>query len=337
MAWNLHLCDQKKREQGSAGLGRSAEAGDVAMITKAFGLVLLVLGPSAAAYLAGYTDVSQYFALGAVLAINMTLLARPIAPFAALLPMLYAAAAVTADSTDGVAALIVAVAAAVGAASSQGLHRGLLSVLAAALIGSFEPASGVTVFERAGTMLAGCVYGVMLSTTLLRNVSVETRAVHPQTALSYALLLAVLVLIAWLAARLADFAHGWWLPLAAAAIGEPALDRPPGHAVARLAFALLVTLLLVMLIQAFDTPALRIITVAALLLLMFTVGRRTASLQALLFTPAAVLLVQHHDLENTVVEYLSAAFVASAIVFVSTLLGKWVLWTLRPDAGRLAA
>jgi len=186
------------------------------MIAKAFGLVLLVLGPTSAAYLAGYTDVSQYFALGAVLAINLTLLARPIAPFAALLPMAYAAAAVTSESTDGVAALIVAVAAAVGAASSQGLHRGLLSVLAAALIGSFEPAAGLTVFERAGSMLAGCVYGVILGVTLLRNVEVESRAVHPQTALSYAVLLAVLVLIAWLLARVADFAHGWWLPLAVA-------------------------------------------------------------------------------------------------------------------------
>ena len=277
------------------------------MIAKAFGLVLLVLGPTAGAYLAGYTDVSQYFALGAVLAINLTLLARPIAPFAALLPMAYAAAAVTSESTDGVAALIVAIAAAVGAASSQGLHRGLLSVLAATLIGSFEPASGLTVFERAGSMLAGCVYGVILGITLLRNVEVKSRAVHPQTALSYAVLLAVLVLIAWLVARVAEFAHGWWLPLAAAAIGEPALDRPPG------------------------------LLVGALLLLMLTVGRQTAALQALLLTPAAVLLVQHRNLENSVIDYLSTTLVACAIVFVATLLGKWVLWTLRPDAGRLAA
>jgi hypothetical protein len=70
---------------------------------------------------------------------------------------------------------------------------------------------------------------------------------------------------------------------------------------------------------------------------MLTVGRRTASLQALLLTPAAVLLVQHRSLEITVAEYLGAAFVASAIVFVSTLLGKWVLWTLRPDSGHVAA
>ena len=307
------------------------------MIAKSFGLVLLVLGPTAAAYLAGYTDVSQYFALGAVLAINLTLLARPIAPFAALLPMAYAAAAVTSESTDGVAALIVAIAAAVGAASSQGLHRGLLSVLAAALIGSFEPASGPTVFERAGSMLAGCVYGVILGITLLRNVEVKSRAVHPQTALSYAVLLAVLVLIAWLVARVAEFAHGWWLPLAAAAIGEPALDRPPGRAVARLAMALLATLLLIVLIQSLDVPALRVLLVGALLLLMLTVGRQTAALQALLLTPAAVLLVQHRNLEHSVIDYLSTTLVACAIVFVATLLGKWVLWTLRPDAGRLAA
>ena len=307
------------------------------MIVKAFGLVLLVLGPTAGAYLAGYTDVSQYFALGAVLAINLTLLARPIAPFAALLPMAYAAAAVTSESTDGVAALIVAIAAAVGAASSQGLHRGLLSVLAATLIGSFEPASGLTVFERAGSMLAGCVYGVILGITLLRNVDVESRAVHPQTALSYAVLLAVLVLIAWLVARVAEFAHGWWLPLAAAAIGEPALDRPPGRAVARLGMALLATLLLIVLIQSLDVPALRVLLVGALLLLMLTVGRQTAALQALLLTPAAVLLVQHRNLEHSVIDYLSTTLVACAIVFVATLLGKWVLWTLRPDAGRLAA
>jgi hypothetical protein len=177
----------------------------------------------------------------------------------------------------------------------------------------------------------------MLGITLLRNVEVESRAVHPQTALSYAVLLAVLVLIAWLAARVADFGHGWWLPLAAAAIGEPALDRPPGRAVARLALALLATLLLVVLIQSLDVPAVRLLMVGALLLLMLTVGRQTASLQALLLTPATVLLVQHRNLEHTVIDYLSSAFVACAIVFVATLLGKWVLWTLRPDTGRLAA
>jgi hypothetical protein len=306
------------------------------MILRAFGLVLLILVPSAAAYLAGYTDVSEYFALGVVLAINLTLLARPLAPFAALLPMAYAAAAITAESTDGVAALIVAVAAAVGAASSQGLHRGLLSVLAAALIGSFEPAAGSTVFERAGTMLVGCIYGVVIGMTLLRNVGVASRAVHPQTALSYAVLLAVLVLIAWLAARVAEFAHGWWLPLAAAAIGEPALDRAPARAVARVALALIATLLLVVLIQSVDELWLRITMVGAMLLLMLTVGRPTASLQALLLTPAVLLLVQHRDLADSVPDYLNAAIVACTVVFVATLLGKWVLWTLRPDAGRLA-
>jgi hypothetical protein len=75
---------------------------------------------------------------GAVLAINMCLLARRIQHFSPLLPLVYVAAAVTAESTDGVAALIVAIAAAVGAASSRGYHRALLSVLAAALLGSIQ-------------------------------------------------------------------------------------------------------------------------------------------------------------------------------------------------------
>jgi hypothetical protein len=170
--------------------------------------------------------------------------------------------------------------------------------------------------------------------TLLRNVTVESRAVHPQTALSYAVLLAVLVLIAWFAARVAGFAHGWWLPLAAAAIGEPALDRPPVHALALLAAGLLLTLLLVVLTQSVNEPALRLVMLAALLLTMLTIEPATAALQALLLAPAAVLLVQHRHLDSPVVEYLSTAFVACAVVFVATLLGKWVLWTLRQDTGR---
>jgi hypothetical protein len=84
-------------------------------------------------------------------------------------------------------------------------------------------------------------------------------------------------------------------------------------------------------------PTLRVLLAGVLLMLMLTVGRQTAALQALLLTPAAVLLVQHRNLDDGVIDYLSGAFVACAIVFVATLLGKWVLWTLRPDAGRLAA
>jgi len=36
-------------------------------------------------------------------------------------------------------------------------------------------------------------------------------------------------------------------------------------------------------------------------------------------------------------QYLRETLLACAVVFVFSLLGKWVLWTLRPDAGRVPA
>ena len=120
-----------------------------------------------------------------------------------------------------------------------------------------------------------------------------------------------------------------------AAIGEPALDRPPGRAVARLAMALLATLLLVVLIQSLDAPQ-RASCWYALLLLMLTVGRQTAALQALLprHPRRCSSSTATWSLGDRLPEH---GLIACAIVFVATLLGKWVLWTPRPDAGRLAA
>jgi hypothetical protein len=48
--------------------------------------------------------------------------------------------------------------------------------------------------------------------------------------------------------------------------------------------------------------------------------------------PLAVALTSYREAP----EYLSAAIAAALVVFITTLLGKWVLWTLRPDAGRVA-
>ena len=207
--------------------------------------------------------------------------------------MAYAAAAVTSESTDGVAALIVAVAAAVGAANSQGCTAACCRCSRRRSSAPSSRPGGPTVFERAGSMLAGCVYGVILGITLLRNVEVKSRAVHPQTALSYAVLLAVLVLIAWPAARVAEFAHGWWLPLAAAAIGGPrstgarARGGASRHGTARDAAA-----------RSAD-PVSRRPGVARpaggrAALLMLTVGRQTAALQALLDARGAAR--QHRNL-----------------------------------------
>jgi len=55
--------------------------------------------PIVAASLAGYGEVAKYVGIGAVLAMLLGLLARPVAAFAVLLPVVYAAAALTGQST----------------------------------------------------------------------------------------------------------------------------------------------------------------------------------------------------------------------------------------------
>jgi len=297
------------------------------------GIVVLLLAPAVLGWAIGYTDVAHHAALGVVLALNMCLLARRIQHFSPLLPVVYCAAAVTADSAGGVAGLIVAVAAAVGAASSRGYHRALLSVLAAALLGSFEPGEFAEVAERGVAMLLGCVYGWLIASTVLRHVSVESRAVEPQTAAGYAALLAVLVLTAWFVARVTGLTHGWWLPLAAAAIGEPALPGTSRAAAIRLALGLCVAFVLVTLVEAIHGPLLRVSVAALLLTAVFTVRPHTAAVQAMLLTPVAVALASHSDPHLTVDDYVGAVLLAALVVFVATLLGKWVLWTVRLDAG----
>src|SRR5512145_1773341 len=84
------------------------------MFLRAVPLVLLLLSPAAASYLYGYPSLARDIALGTVLAFYLGVLARPLAPFGGLLAVIYMAAAVTANFTDGVAALIVALAATTG-------------------------------------------------------------------------------------------------------------------------------------------------------------------------------------------------------------------------------
>lgn len=299
-------------------------------------LLMLLLVPAAVAWLSGYPGLARDFALGTVLAIHLGLLARPLAPFGFLIAGVYAAAAVTANLTDGVAALIVATAAATGAASSLGLHRGLLAVLAAALIGSFEPATADVAILHGVAMFAGCCYGFLLVRTVGRGLVVDPVAVHSRTALSYSVLLAVLVLVAWFTARAAGLEQAWWLPLTVAALGEPWLRSTPGVAVTRLALALAGTLLALAVIEVLDEPVLRAICATALLLALITFGRGRANLQDFLLTPVLVLLVAGHTDYSSGV-YVEGTLIAFAIVSTFTVLGKWVLWTLRPDNGHVVS
>ncbi|HXW10062.1 MAG TPA: hypothetical protein VD737_05575 [Steroidobacteraceae bacterium] len=299
---------------------------------RAIGLVVLLLLPAAAAYRMGHDEFAHYCVLGTVLAFYLGVQARQLATFGVLIPFVYAAAAVTATYTDGVAALIVAVAAATGAASSLGYHSGLLAVLAAVLIGSYEPADADVVIGRAAEMLAGACYGVLLVYTVVRGLVARTIAVNSQTALGYSMLLAVLVLVAWFMARVAHVAALWWLPLAVAAIGEPWLERTAGRAVGKLTVSLAATLVVLTLLEPVTEPALRAACAVVLMLCLVLAGRGRPWLQGFLFTPVLVLLASD-DRNHASAEYLQATLVAFAVVAVFTVLGKWVLWTLRPDAG----
>jgi hypothetical protein len=303
------------------------------MNLRAVGLVLALLFPAAVAYAAGYDQFAHYCVLGAVLAFHLGVQARQIAPFAMLVPFVYAAAAITANFTDGVAALIVAVAAATGAASSLGYHRALLSVLAAVLIGSCEPATAQMAASRSVSMLAGSAYGVVLVHTLGRGMSARALAVESKTALSYSVLLPVLVVVAWFIARATAIDEVWWLPLAVASLGEPWLESTPGRAVLKLALALAATLVVLTLFEPVTEPALRAASAVVMMFGFVLAGRERAWLQGFLFTPVLMLLATDSRNYGSA-HYFQATLLAFVVVALFALLGKWVLWTLRPDAGR---
>jgi len=307
------------------------------MKTASFGLALLLLGPIATAYVAGYGEAAKFVGIGAVLAVLLGLLARPVAAFAVLLPVVYAAAALTVQSTHGVVALIVAIAAAVGAAGSLGLQRGLVALLGAALLGSFEPAAAGDVLRRSGLMLIGIGYGFGLVVTVLRHVNVAGRAVRPQATLGYAALLAVLALVAWYAARMGGLAYAWWLPLAVVAVSEPVAKHSPWHALARTAGVLCTTLVLVTVVAAVDAPALRGALLAALVLAAIWQGIRHPTLVALLLTPVLVLLSSLGPPDVELNGQLTTSLIASLVIFAATCLGHWAFWTLRAEPGRVTA
>jgi hypothetical protein len=306
------------------------------MNARVMGLIVLLLAPAAITYLLGYADIARDLLLGTVLAFHLGVLARPLAPFSFLIAGVYVAASITANFTDGVAALIVASAAATGAASSLGFHRGLLAVLAAALIGSFEPATGAVAASHGLAVLVGCLYGFVLASSAGRALSVHPVAVNSSTALGYSVLLAVLVLVAWFTARAVGLEQGWWLPLTVAALGEPWLKSTPGKAVTRLAIALAGTLVALSAIAVLAEPSLRAASAVVLLVALLTLARRRPALQDFLLTPTLVLIAAG-DADYSSGLYLETTLIAFLIVGTFTVLGKWVLWTLRPDTGHVVS
>jgi len=306
------------------------------MTTKTVGTLVLVLAPAALCHLAGFREAAHYVAIGSVLALQLGVLARAVAPVAFLLPVLYAAAAITAQSTDGVVALIVALAAAVGAASSLGLHRGLVALLAVTLLGSFEPTVAEDVMRRAGYLLAGGAYGFLLATSVLRGASPGEPRVHPQSALGYAVLLAGVTLVGWFGARLAGFAHAWWLPLVFVAVSQPVLTGSSRQAMLRVALAATAAMALVFVADAFDSPFARGVLLVTMLLLALSADRRH-TLPAVAIVPALVLLANHAVPHVPLWQSLAVALAAFVPVLLVSTLGHWFYWTLRSSRDRVAA
>jgi hypothetical protein len=166
-------------------------------------------------------------------------------------------------------------------------------------------------------------------------VQLEAPRVHPQSALGYAVLLAAVTLVAWFAARLAGFAHPWWLPLAVVAISEPVQERTARHALLQSLLAVATATVLVFVTDAFDAPLAR----AALLVLMAFValaaGSRRHAVQAVLIAPVLVLLSNHTAIHEAPVELLRSVLPALVPVLAVSGLGHWLYWTLRTGTGRV--
>lgn len=307
------------------------------MTTKTMGTLVLLLAPAALIYLAGYHEPAHYAAIGTVLAVQIGVLARPVAAFSILLPLVYVAAAITARSTDGVVALIVAIAAAVGASSSQGLHRGLMALVAAALIGSFEPAPAGEVLRRASFLLAGSSYGFLVAVTVLRGVVANPQQVDARAALGYAGLLAVLMLVAWFTARLAGFEHQWWLPLTVLAISQPVAAVAPRDALRRAALGMGACAALVFFTDSFDAPAARAVLLVAMLYVALAARDRHCCVFAMLTAPVLVLLSHHPVVHDPLLDYMRAALLAGLPVAAISVAGHWLLWMQRADPRRAAA
>lgn len=317
---------------------RGPAAGVVTIMTiRILGVLVLLGAPAALAYWAGYSEAAHYLGLGAVLALQLSVLARPAAGFFVLLPMVYVAAAITAQSTDGVVALVVAIAAAVGAASSQGLHRGLVALLAAALIGSFEPAAGTDVLRRGASLLAGAAYGFLLAATVLREAHLEASRLPAQLALGYAVLLATVAAAAWFAARLGGFVHPWWLPLLFVATSEPWVSGTARDGVVRVAAAATASLVLVLATDVYDEPFARGLVLFIMLALALSQAARRPAILAVLVAPVLVAASGHAAAHEPPLEFLLETLAAFAPVLALSALGHWLLWTLRSRDSRVAA
>jgi hypothetical protein len=185
------------------------------------------------------------------------------------------------------------------------------------------------VLTDSGWLLAGSAYGWLVVETLLRSVSRPAPRVDAPAALGYALLLACVVLVAWLAARRGGFAHPWWLPLAAVAVSEPLPEPSAPRALLRTMLAAIAAMVLVFVTDVFETPAGRAGLLFAMLAAGIAVGRRGRPIAAVFLAPVLLLLSGQPASYEPPLEYLLACLGAFLPVLVFASVAHWTYWTLR--------
>jgi hypothetical protein len=93
---------------------------------------------------------------------------------------------------------------------------------------------------------------------------------------------------------------------------------------------------LVTLFQGAESETARAVLLVTIGLGVLVAGPKRRLLRAFLVTPLLVLLVGHGS-TGTAMDYLGSSLLACTVVFAFALLGQWLLWTIRPDPGHVAA
>jgi hypothetical protein len=96
-------------------------------------------------------------------------------------------------------------------------------------------------------------------------------------------------------------------------------------------------MVLVLLTDGADEPAMRGLLLAGALWLVLAAGVRRPALSAVLIVPTLVLMSMHAAVDGTALDFLRATLPSFVPVVAVSALAHWLLWTLQPGAGRVAA
>jgi hypothetical protein len=121
------------------------------------------------------------------------------------------------------------------------------------------------------------------------------------------------------------------------AVSEPLPRGAARQALLRSVLAAVAALMLVLLTDWVEAPAVRALLLVALLLVTLSAGSKRPALAAILIVPVLTLVSSHAAIHDSPIDFLQATLPAFVPVVAVSALGHWLYWTLRPGAGRVAA